>query len=154
MHGVLHWCVNALRLYGTLCERVSPTHPCGTAASPTRCLPPRTQGRKNIHAEYTPLKTVCAAIEADLSTAGYHSTNNSVTKNTLLMRVIADWESKRKAAKTFASLYKSISAQKNDARVASGGQDRSWKRRKGGAGGGEGGAGAGEMEAQDGQQLQ
>jgi hypothetical protein len=70
------------------------------------------------------------------------------------MRVIADWESKRKAAKTFASLYKSISAQKNDARVASGGQDRSWKRRKGGAGGGEGGAGAGEMEAQDGQQLQ
>jgi hypothetical protein len=116
-------------------------------------LPPRTQGRKNIHAEYTPLKTVCAAIEADLSTAGYHITNNSVTKNTLLMRVIADWENKRKAAKTFASLYKSISAQKNDARVASGGQDRSWKRRKGGAGGGEGGAGeaaAGDEEAQGG----
>ena len=74
---------------------------------------------------------------------GYHSASNSVTKTTLLMRVINDWEAKRKAAKTFALLYKTLSAKKNDERVASGGQDRSWKRRKSAGGAPEEGVGAG-----------
>ena len=93
------------------------------------------QGKKNASGEYQHIKDVCSAIEGELSLKGYFETTNLVTKGTILTPILASWEEKRKLAKSFSILYKTMSKSRNAERVAAGGIDRSAKRRRGKGGG-------------------
>ena len=89
------------------------------------------QGKKNAPGEYQHIKDVCTAIEEELSLKGYFETALQVAKGVILTPVLESWEEKRRLAKSFNTLYRTMSKSRNADRVAAGGKDRSVKRRRG-----------------------